>query len=259
MRRDLTGRRAETDACILPARHGGYRGGCMTVLGLVVAALALGGCNSTPTRDPAFAAVRPAPVPPPPSTQGSIFSRGHNLVLFEDITARRVGDILTIALNESTDASKSAETTIERNNDTEISNPTIFGTSPEFSLPGGVPLITASDLNLETRLQSSTDFDGEAESTQSNRLSGNISVTVAEVLPNGNLVVQGEKILTLNQGHEHVRISGIVRPEDIGPSNVVDSNRVANARIIYAGEGAVADSNVMGWLARFFISILMPF
>jgi len=90
-------------------------------------------------------------------------------------------------------------------------------------------------------------------------LAGNISVVVSEVLPNGNLVVRGEKWMTLNQGDEFIRITGIVRPQDIDPDNTVSSYLVANARIGYGGTGPVADANVLGWLTRFFISAVFPF
>jgi len=228
-------------------------------LSLALIGLVLAGCNSTPTRDPEFAAVRPQVSPPPRPTAGAIYQAGYGLTLFEDHRARRVGDILSIRLNESTSASKSAGTSVDKSNTTAITNPTILGTSPTFNLPGSLPLVSTRGLNLQTALASSNEFDGDSASSQSNQLTGNIAVTVAEVLPNGNLVVQGEKILTLNQGHEHIRISGVVRTEDVDPDNTIDSTKVANARIIYAGEGPVADSNTMGWLSRFFISALFPF
>lgn len=84
-------------------------------------------------------------------------------------------------------------------------------------------------------------------------------MTVAEVLPNGNLVVRGEKWMTLNRGDEFIRISGIVRPDDISPNNTVVSTRLANAQISYSGTGTLADSQSMGWLARFFNSEYWPF
>ncbi|MCH9672594.1 MAG: flagellar basal body L-ring protein FlgH [Gammaproteobacteria bacterium] len=226
---------------------------------LALGGLTLSGCASEPTRDPAFASVRPAATRALPSTDGSIFRAGRNLVLFEDASARRVGDILTIRLVESTDASKSADTDIAKDTSSTVTNPTIFGTSPQFGVPGILPLASRSNLNLATSLNSSNDFSADTQSTQSNRLTGEISVTVAEVLPNGNLVVQGEKLLTLNQGHEHMRISGVVRRADINPDNTIDSTRVANARIVYGGEGALAAANKVGWLARFFVSALTPF
>jgi len=93
----------------------------------------------------------------------------------------------------------------------------------------------------------------------SNSLSGNITVTVHDIMPNGTLVVRGEKWLTLNQGEEYIRVSGMVRPQDIGQDNSVPSTKLADARIEYAGTGSVSDTNVTGWMTRFFISPLWPF
>jgi flagellar L-ring protein precursor FlgH len=104
-----------------------------------------------------------------------------------------------------------------------------------------------------------TEFEGEGSSDMSNNFSGNITVTVHDVLPSGVLMVKGEKWLTLNQGDEYIRISGMVRPQDIGSDNTVESTKLADARIAYSGTGAVNDTNVMGWLSKFFISAIMPF
>ena len=102
-------------------------------------------------------------------------------------------------------------------------------------------------------------FDGKSDSSQSNKLEGSITVTVAERLPNGNLLVRGEKRITINQGQEFVRLQGIVRPVDIGPANTVPSTKIADATITYTGKGALADSNRQGWLSRFFNSPWFPF
>jgi flagellar L-ring protein precursor FlgH len=104
-------------------------------------------------------------------------------------------------------------------------------------------------------LSSTSDFEGSADADQSNSLSGTISVTVTQVMPNGLMEVRGEKWLTLNQGEEFVQISGIIRPVDIGPDNSVPSFKVADARITYAGKGALADANSPGFLARFFMKL----
>ena len=93
----------------------------------------------------------------------------------------------------------------------------------------------------------------------SNSLTGNISVTIHEVLANGVLIVKGEKWLTLNQGDEYIRVSGMIRPQDISADNTVNSTQIADARISYSGTGAVHDSNTMGWLSQFFIGQLWPF
>jgi flagellar L-ring protein precursor FlgH len=108
-------------------------------------------------------------------------------------------------------------------------------------------------------LTSESDFSGEGDAAQGNKLTGEVTVTVVQVLSNGNLVVRGEKRIGINQGNEYVRIAGIVRPEDIDPLNIVSSNKVGDATFQYVGEGQVADAAVMGWLSRFFISALWPF
>jgi len=219
----------------------------------------LGGCISNVHRDPAFAAVRPVAVAPPDNNNGAIYQAGYDLSLFGDRRARRVGDLLTVILSESTSASKQAKTELDKTNDTTITAPNLLGSAVQFNAPGVIPLASNSDNTLSATLSSDTAFDGEGKVSQSNNLTGNITVTVAEVLPNGNLVIRGEKFLTLNQGDEFVRISGIVRPTDISSSNTVLSSQVADAQIAYSGEGAVADTNVIGWLSRFFISTLFPF
>ena len=228
---------------------------------LLLAALviAVTGCQSEPVRDPDFAAVRPSPPPPTASTPGAIWQAGYSMPLFQDLRARQVGDILTIRLVEETQASKSADTKYDNSTETTIENPRVLGQTVDFDLPRVVRLSDNHITSLETNLASNHSFDGSGESNQSNSLTGEISVTVAEVLPNGNLVVQGEKLLTLNQGHEHIRLSGVVRAEDVGTDNTVKSTKVANARIVYAGQGETDSANAIGWVAKFFMSAFMPF
>jgi len=220
--------------------------------GLAAAAcllMLLGGCASFPTGDPAYASATPAVPPPPAPANGAIYQAGYAVSLFEDLSARRVGDVLTIRLVERTDASKKASTSVNKESAIAVPNPILLGRP--LSLSGGT--------TLETDIASAQDFQGEGDSSQSNSLRGDISVTVAEVLPNGNLLVRGEKQLKLNQGDEYIRLSGIVRPVDIAPDNTVLSTRVADVRIAYAGRGAVADASTLGWLSRFFLSMLWPF
>jgi flagellar L-ring protein precursor FlgH len=113
--------------------------------------------------------------------------------------------------------------------------------------------------DLSESLKSNHSFEGKGSSDQNNSLQGDISVTVVEVLPNGSLKVRGEKRVTLNRGDEFIRLSGIVRPVDIDASNVIPSTKVADATIMYTGEGELADANRMGWLSRLFMSVLFPF
>ncbi len=167
--------------------------------------------------------------------------------LFENLTAKRVGDILTIRLVEATDASKDADLSVKKTNKIGASAPLILGKTNFLGVDWKTDVVT--DKN----------FKGAGESSQSNKLRGTITVTVVEVLPNGNLRVQGEKRLTINDGHEYVRFSGIVRPVDIDDTNSVPSTQVADATIMYTGEGAMADVKQVGWLTRFFNSLFFPF
>ncbi len=229
---------------------------------LLLTAVTLAGCNATPRRDPSYAASLPAPLEVPQARQaasGAIYQAGYDVVLFEDSRARRIGDILTIRLTESTNATKSQSNDIAKNQDTSVTNPTLLGANPAFALPGVLPLSDTLNNSLETSLASNSAFSGESDTAQRNSLTGDISVTVADVLPNGNLLVRGEKRLNLNSGNEYVKISGIVRPFDIAANNTVPSTKVADATIIYTGEGAEADAGKIGWLARFFVSALFPF
>ncbi len=221
--------------------------------------LVLAGCNTAPKRDPAYAPVRPVVPSLAPQGNGAIYQTGFEKSWFENIRARRVGDMLTIKLAEKTDAKKEATTATSKSNTTAITNPTILGSTPQFGVPGILPLANNSGNNLGFDLTSSNEFSGDGESEQSNELTGDITVTVVEVLANGYLMIRGEKRIGINQGNEYVRVSGIVRPADIDSNNTVLSTRLADPTIIYVGDGAVADSNVMGWLAKFFISALFPF
>jgi len=108
-------------------------------------------------------------------------------------------------------------------------------------------------------LSGSSTFDGKGASSQSNSLAGDITVTVVQRLPNGNLVISGEKWVTLNQGQEFIRLSGIIRPEDIYPDNSLLSNRIANAQITYSSKGVLAAANKMGLISRFFNSVFHPY
>ncbi|OED37934.1 flagellar basal body L-ring protein [Chromatiales bacterium (ex Bugula neritina AB1)] len=196
------------------------------------------------------------PVPDPlsmhkmavPVANGAIYQPDTNRYLFEDRKARRVGDLITVILDERTIAAKSASTSSSKETGLELPAPTVFGKVP--TLDG----VTAS-----TSVSSGTAFNGSGDSKQSNSLFGNITVAVVDVLSNGNLVVKGEKLLTLNNGKEVVSVSGIVRQRDVTPENTVVSNLIADAEIVYSGRGLIADSNKAGWVTRMFNSAYWPF
>jgi flagellar L-ring protein precursor FlgH len=226
-----------------------------TLIATITVAMTMAGCNSVPKKDPEFAPVQAPVVPPQPIGNGAIYQAGHEIRWFEDIRARRIGDILTVNLVEETDASISNSTAVKKSNSTSITNPTVLGNPLAFNLPGSKSATT----NLGFDLNSSNTFSGEGDTDQSNELSGQISVMVTEVLPNGYLRVRGEKRIGMNGGNEYIKLSGIVRPSDIDTSNSIDSTRVADATLIYVGDGPIADANIMGWMAKFFISAISPF
>jgi flagellar L-ring protein FlgH len=210
----------------------------------------LSACGLLPQRqhkpDPVVARVLP---PPTPRTDGAIYQAGQQVELFADLKARRVGDVLTIRLTEVTNASKSAVTKTSKTTAVNNTGPTIMGRTITTA---GVPIFT-------TTLSGADSFDGEGSSTQGNSLAGSLTVTVMEVQRNGNLVVQGDKTLKLNQGDEFVHVSGTVRPADIQADNTVTSDRVSDAHISYSGKGVIDSANRMGWLARFFNSVFAPY
>jgi len=221
--------------------------------------LAMGGCATTPPPKDSYRPTLPRAYISEESKDGSIYQAARDVRLFEDVKARRVGDIITVVLQESTSASKSATTTTDKSQDTTIASPTILGAIPTFNAPGILPLDSNRNNTLATNLSSANKFEGKGDTSQSNSLTGNITVTIADVLPNGNLIIRGEKWLTLNKGEEFIQISGIVRPQDVSTFNTVLSTQIADARITYSGKGFLADANEMGWLAKFFNSPIWPF
>lgn len=232
---------------------------------LIALPLILSGCASVvstgPARDPAFAAARPVPPSAPVYSTGGIYQAGQDVRLFENQVPRRVGDILTVKLTENNNAKKKADQQVNKGDNLSANAPMLFGQNPHKIL--GIAAGTfAQDYvgePFDSQFTLNKNFKGSGDSNQSNTLSGNISVTVVEVLPNGNLRVQGEKRITINTGDEYVRVSGLVRPRDIDDTNSVESTRLADATIIYTGEGALADGSRMGWMSRFFNSTFFPF
>lgn len=212
--------------------------------------IGLQGCATIdpPARNPAYAATMPAAPLPSQDNNGAIYQPVNGIALFEDVRAHRVGDILTVQLVERTNASKQAATSTSKEQDINLGVTDLFG--GPVSINGRNP--------LSASVSGSREFTGDGASSQSNTLTGNITVTIAQVLPNGNMIVRGEKVLTINQGEEFIRIAGIVRPVDVSPENTVLSTKIADAEITYGGRGTLADSNRKGWLARFFDGPLWP-
>lgn len=215
-------------------------------LSLTLGALLLSGCASYKARKAEEArAYEPLELDYslPAPTRGGLFRTGFTNSLLSDRRALRVGDILTIVLDESTQSSKSANTRFDKSSNLNVPAPTIFNSVTE---------------DLTQLVNAQRDFTGNARSSQQNSLRGAIAVTVHKVLPNGALLVKGEKALQLNQGDEYIRVTGLVRLEDINHRNQISSQNVANAKIAYSGKGPLSDSNRVGWLSRFFASPLFP-
>lgn len=212
-----------------------------------LAALLLSACaHIEPPQAPALAEEKPLPVLQPVARKGQsggVFAPDATWSLHSDSRAFRPGDVLTVVLNETTQASKSADTQFGKESNVSVT-PTIIG---------------SKTLKTNIGAGASRDFTGSATSSQQNALQGAITVIVHEVMPGGLLRVAGEKSLYLNQGEEFVRLAGYVRSADIDTDNRVSSQRIANARIAYSGRGTLADSNNAGWLTRFFTSPWMPF
>jgi flagellar L-ring protein precursor FlgH len=214
-------------------------------LGLVIA---LAGCGAGVLRAPKLppAAVGPAyraSQVAAPASEGAIYQAGRSVAFFEDPRARRVGDIITIHLTEAFNASKTASTQTQKDGTTALTNPTLGG---------------KTFLSGDTSLTAKRAFKGQGTTSQQNALTGSITAVVTEVLPNGNLLIAGERALQLNQGEEFVKVAGVVRAIDVQADNSVTSDRIADARISYNGKGVVDDSNRQGWLSRFFNSALTP-
>lgn len=222
--------------------------------GLLWSLLALfGGCASYPLEDekpdnPEYAPVLVPTEMPQALSQGSLYRTVAGLSLFEDRRAYRAGDIITVVLNERTVSSKSSETSIGKDASIDFGEDTILGRGVNFK-----------GHSLLTDLDQGRDFDGSGETDQENSLVGSIAVTVSDVLPNGLLVIRGEKWMTLTTGKEFLRIKGLIRPEDISADNQISSTKVADARISYAGTGELADASRQGWASRFFNSVYWPF
>jgi len=224
----------------------------LRIIGISTILILSSACSSTRMvvqPDPLYAPVDLKQVKYQPINNGSIFQQGRAIRLFEDSKAFRIGDILTITLSESTNASKSAATNTAKEDDVDLSVSSLLGVVPTHN---GNPFFTNT-------AKADRGFKGSGDSAQSNSLTGEITVTVADILPNGNLYVRGEKIIGLNQGSEFIRISGLVRPQDVSSDNIVFSGKIANSRIYYGGGGTIAESNTKGWLSRFFDSPIFPF
>lgn len=222
----------------------------MRMLALAAGTLALAGCqalNAPPPVDVAQPlAARPLATPPPAVNNGAIFQTGQYRPLFEDYRARLVGDTLTVQIVERVSASQKSNSTVDKTG----------------TIEGSVTALPALKLSALTRASvaggSTNTFAGKGSTDTANDFSGTITATVTEVLPNGHLVIAGEKQIGVNHNVDVLRFSGQVDPLMIRPGNTVASAQIANVRIEHRGRGQAAEAQGIGWLARVFLNVI-PF
>ena len=194
----------------------------------------LAACNNLPTKlthTPEFAPVYPVAAEKSAMPTGAIYNGRNSDIWFGRGRAYAVGDLITVLLNESTQANRQQSGEIKRKNSNDV-------------LPTSIAARLGTGVNLNSSEINST---GTGTADQTASLTGSIAVTVVEVLANGNLMVRGEKQLALTEGAEVIQVSGIVRPEDISPNNTLQSRRLANAQIAYRGSGDMASATRPGW------------
>ncbi len=221
--------------------------GRLALLGIAgLAVLASGGCALVPREPlvqlPTTARAEPRAMGAP---TGSIYQSSYaGNPLFEDRRPRNVGDILTIVISENVNASKNSGANASRNGSTTMG----FDAVPRW-LSGLFNTSQNANMNGSNALKAS------GGASAANTFNGTITVTVLEVLSNGNLVVSGEKQIAINQGAEFIRFSGVVNPRTITGDNAVPSTQVADARIEYTAKGYIDEAQNMGWMQRFFLNV----
>ncbi len=220
---------------------------------ILIAGVLLAGCNDllvrptvdvrepTTVRPPAAAVAQPSAIVPEP---GAIFMASAHRGLFEDRRARLVGDVITIQIQEKYSAKQSSNSSVERQGAVDAKVSLI-----PFFTPNSTKRLTAQG-------SSSNTFEGKGETGTDNEFTGTITVTVVELLANGNLAVAGEKQVGINQNVERLRFSGIVNPATILPGNTVNSTQVADARLEVRSRGDIDRAQTTGWLSKFFMSFL---
>jgi len=216
----------------------------IALVGLVLFLLVVAGCAQVPRASVVGEQEQISIVDrPPPIPNGSIYqARQGYQPLFEDRRPRAMGDILTIVLDEEVSASKNSQSNAGRSGSASLELtqlPDVLDTLAEYGF----------DISGEN------DFTGSGGSRANNSFTGTITVSVLEVMNNGNLRVRGEKQIAINQGTEFIRFSGVVNPRTITAQNTVPSTQVADARIEYVGDGYINEAQHMGWLQRFFLNV----
>jgi flagellar L-ring protein precursor FlgH len=214
---------------------------------------ALSACGSLTGRDLETEKLAPLPIPAEPedmdahAANGSIWQTGTNVALFEDAHAHRVGDLITILIQENANATKSTNTTVNKSDQVTAGVSSVFGILPKIGA-----------LSPSASASSAQKFAGNGATAQSNTFTTTLEATVVKTMSNGNLVLSGQKEVMLNGGHEFIRVVGVVRSADISQQNTVPSTQIADARVEYSGNGSVYAAATVPWLTNFFLS-LWPF
>lgn len=216
---------------------------------VLLAAAVLAGCSTVSDRiNPSVDVAQPTSMrPPEPATTGaatgSIFQSASYRPMFEDYRARMVGDTITVRITEQISSSASSASKVDK----------------KGSLNAGISALPGLGINAakaQATASTANNFDGKGSTQNSNNFSGTITATVIEVLPNGHLIISGEKQIGVNRNVDVLRFSGQVDPRAIQSGNTVASTSIANVRLEHRGRGAPADANEIGWVQRFFLSVL---
>ncbi|TXT27117.1 MAG: flagellar L-ring protein precursor FlgH [Gallionellaceae bacterium] len=233
----------------------GHLAGLLMVCGALAT---IAGCASTPsTRIQQPMTAKPVEQKTVAAQNGAIFQAGVNeRPLFEDRRARNVGDILTIVISEATSASEKTSSNAEHSGSVSATTPNITGNLHGSTATAATPVEMLGSLG--TSGKSSGKLANKSDTAGSNAFTGNIAVTVIEVLPNGNLLVGGEKQVAIGQSDEFIRFSGVVNPTSITGSNTVSSTQVADVHLEYKGTSSVDRSAITSIFSRMFFSVV-PF
>lgn len=218
----------------------------LKILLIIPLVLLLSGCALTGGQIDLTETEPIAPVisePAPPQTAGSLWttSRGG---IFADMKGTTVGDIITVVISETASASKEAKTQTGRNSNMSAGITSLFGLESDIGNFTGASPSSLIDASVSNK------FDGSGKTERKEALTATLTTQVIEILPNGNLRIEGNKTVTVNREMQIVKLSGIVRPSDVSPRNLVDSQNVLNARISYVGKGVISDKQQQGWLVR---------